>query len=196
MANKVPTGLQVYLRDLPSHVIEYILNLVEDARSIAWIQFLGKDWRDAGKNVRSLRVIVLDVYHERARDNNSAKSLESDGAGPSTSGSVQPKTVGPWDKPFKERFCNIVKDKHCIVQLRIEVEGKLQSKTVPEGERRRTDFWLTDPWFLRQWLPSMGPTLQHLCIIDYGQQAIMRRSNIIKILSMSCEHLSQLPSGK
>ena len=68
MANKVPTGLQDYLRDLPSHVIEYLLNLVEDARSIAWIQYLGKDWRDAGKNVRSLRVIVLDVYHERARE--------------------------------------------------------------------------------------------------------------------------------
>ena len=181
--------LQGYLRELPLYLIEDILNRVEDARYIALAQLLGKDWWEAGKHVRSLRFVVLDMYHEWVRDTGSASSSESDGAGPSTSGSRQSYPGRRWGKTFKEQFVMIVKNKDSIIQLRIEVEGKLQSKTVPEGERRRTDFWLTDPWFLRQWLPGMGATLQHLCIVDYGQQAIMRRSSIIKILSQSCEYL-------
>lgn len=96
---------------------------------------------------------------------------------------------------FEEQFLKIMKNKHHIVQLRIIVEAKLQSKIVPEGDNHRADFWQTDPWFLKQWLPGMGLSPQHLSIVDYEQQAILRRSSIISA-SMSCEYLSQLPSAK
>jgi hypothetical protein len=93
---------------------------------------------------------------------------------------------------IKEWILVILKGKLNIVQLRIEVEAPLQSKTVSEAERRRTDFWLTDSFHLSRWLPSVGRTLEHLCIVDYGQQAIMRRSKIVKLLSENCPHLKTL----
>jgi len=86
----------------------------------------------------------------------------------------------------------ILKTKVCIEQLRIEVEPKLQAKTVPEGEKRRTDFWLSDPLFVKKWLPEIQSTLEHVCLVDYGQQAIMRRSDIIRVFSKTCKKLKTL----
>lgn len=88
---------------------------------------------------------------------------------------------------FREVVVKVLKNKPCLVQLRIEVEPRLQSKQVPEGERRKTDHWLSDQLYLKQWIPSVKDTLQHLCIIDYAQQAIMRRTQILKLLSLHCE---------
>lgn len=92
-------------------------------------------------------------------------------------------------------FRNVVErflEKQKLVQLRLEIEGKLQSKYVSEAERRRTDFWLSDPMHLTRWVPNVKDTLQHLCIVDYGQQAIMRRSSILEILSKNCKKLKTL----
>jgi hypothetical protein len=88
---------------------------------------------------------------------------------------------------FREVVVKVLKNKPCLVQLRIEIEPRLQSKPVPEGERRKTDHWLSDQLYLKQWIPSVKYTLQHLCIIDYAQQAIMRRTQILKLLSLHCE---------
>lgn len=88
---------------------------------------------------------------------------------------------------FREVVVKILKNKPCLLQIRIEIEPRLQSKQVPEGERRKTDHWLSDQLYLKQWIPSVKDTLQHLCIIDYVQQAIMRRTQILKLLSLHCE---------
>ena len=88
---------------------------------------------------------------------------------------------------FREVVVKVLKKKPCLVQLRIEIEPRLQSKQVPEGERRKTDHWLSDQLYLKQWIPCVKDTLQHLCIIDYAQQAIMRRTQILKLLSLHCE---------
>lgn len=184
---------QDYLPDLPLYLVEAISNRREDASYIALDQLLCTDWLDAGNNVQSLRVAVsVRVW---ARDNSARMSLEPDGAGPRAVGFFQSETGGRLGKPFKEQFLKIMKNKDHIVQLRIIVEAKLQSKIVPEGDNHGADFWQTDPWFLKQWLPGMGLSPQHLSIVDYEQQAILRRSSIISA-SMSCEYLSQLPSAK
>jgi hypothetical protein len=86
--------------------------------------------------------------------------------------------------PFKSRMLQILMNKHHLTQIHIEVEPKLQAKTVRESE-----FWISDPVFLRLWLPGMGSTLQHLSIVDYKQQAIIHRSSILEILSISCKSL-------
>lgn len=202
-------GFPGCLKALPQYVLEDIINRLEDARDIAKVQSICREWRDAGNNVRSLRIVCLDEYHDRARNISydvkslntafSGKSLLSEGAGPSTvSGSSSQGGSSQKSPSFKGLIVEILRKKHFIVQLRIEVEAKLQSKSVQDSERRRTDFWLTDSYFLRKWLPRIGSTLQHLCIVDYGQQAIMRRSSIVKILSESCECLLNhlLPSEK
>jgi hypothetical protein len=80
-----------------------------------------------------------------------------------------------------------------ILQLRIEIEPKLQSKSVGADEREQSDFWLSDPGHLYNWVPSVAHSLQHLCIVDYGHQAIGRVSSILKILSHYCKILHLLP---
>ena len=178
----------------PQHLLEDIVNRLEDAKYIAKVQLVCKELRDAGNRVRSLRFIVLEVYHDRARniDLRSLRtgiSLGKTDAGESSSS--QDMQHGEPLLKFKDQLLKILEKKLCLVQLRVEVEPKLQAKTVPEDEKRRTDFWISDPYFLKKWLPSMKLTLEHLCIVDYGQQAIMRRSTIIKILSENCEYRCQ-----
>jgi hypothetical protein len=71
-----------------------------------------------------------------------------------------------------------------VARLRIEIEPELQSKSVRKEEQA---LWLSNPLQLVKWVPSTAKSLQHLCIIDYGQQAIMKTSSILEILSRNCE---------
>ncbi|KAH8970318.1 hypothetical protein BDL97_02G083100 [Sphagnum fallax] len=87
--------------------------------------------------------------------------------------------------PFREAVEQGLKSKPCIQQLRIEIEPKLQSKSVDVNERQLTDHWLSDPHHLQRWVPFVGDTLQHVCIADYGPQAITRQSPILKIFSQN-----------
>ncbi len=89
--------------------------------------------------------------------------------------------------PIREALEYDLKSKRRLIQLRIEIEAKLQSMSVPAEEKQESDLWLSDPQHLIKWVPSVGKTLQHLCIVDYGVQAIMRKSSILKILSEHCK---------
>jgi hypothetical protein len=99
---------------------------------------------------------------------------------------------GPQPKLFRQAVERDLLTKSRIQQLRIEIEPKLQSKSVDANEREHSDFWLSDPVHLRIWVPSVAQTLQHLCIVDYGQQAIVRVSPILKLLSHYCKFLHLL----
>ena len=88
------------------------------------------------------------------------------------------------------KFVQVLKDRRFLVQLRIEFEPRLESKCIPEGERRKTDHWLIDPLLHpKQWIPLVKDTSRQLCIVDYGQVLIMRRTQILKLLSQNCEWL-------
>jgi hypothetical protein len=90
-------------------------------------------------------------------------------------------------QPMSKIWQETVKDllsKECVVQLRVEIELELQSKSVPMEKQAS---WLSNPLQLKKWVPKMGETLQHLCIIDYGQQAIMKQSYTLEIVSQHCE---------
>ncbi|CAM6043156.1 unnamed protein product [Sphagnum compactum] len=94
--------------------------------------------------------------------------------------------------PFREAVEQGLKSKPCIQQLRIEIEPKLQSKSVDVNERQLTDHWLSDPHHLQRWVPFVGDTLQHVCIADYGPQAMTRQSPILKIFSQNCMRLKTI----
>lgn len=174
---------------MPVYVLEDIFNRLEDAKLIATAQLACKDFWDAGNHVRSLRLTVLETYHARARNVFDLRSLRSGIPDGGESSSSQDTRDGKPKVKFKDQMVQILIKKCYIIQLRIEVEPKLQSKTVPEDEKRRTDFWISDPYYLKKWLPAMGSTLEHICLVDYGQQAIMRRSSIIRLLSQICKCL-------
>ncbi len=88
---------------------------------------------------------------------------------------------------FRHLVPEILRKKKCIARLWIEIDSKLQSKKVPDRERVFTDHWLTDPLKVNKWIPSVQATLQDLCIVDYGQQAISRPSSLLAILSQTCK---------
>jgi hypothetical protein len=88
---------------------------------------------------------------------------------------------------FRHLVPEILRKTKCIVRLWIEIDPKLQSKKVADGERVFTDHWLTDPLKVNKWIPSVQATLQDLCIVDYGQQAISRPSSLLAILSQTCK---------
>lgn len=195
------------LEVLSQSLLEEIFNRLEDASAIASASCVCRCFKKAGGRVRSARLICLDKYHEDARagsalhdakaeasTSNAAaqgvtterqqaqarQAMSSDDEG-SSSGDENGFLV------FRDVVVDFLREKPFLLQLRIEIESRLQSKTVPVQERRRTDFWLSDPFHLMRWVPSVQATLQHLCIVDYGQQAIMRRTSILKILSQTCE---------
>lgn len=196
---------------LPHYLLEDIFNRLslENASYIASAVCVCKAFRDAGTRVRSVRLICLDKYHESIRagitlSNRNSKGASSSNAqtslgqqqasgSSSSSGDESDGSLSGDEKLSKKPlvFRNVVveflKERPFLLQIRIEIEAKLQSKSVPEGERRRTDFWLSDAVHVVRWIPYVQATLQHLCIVDYGQQAIMRRTSILKILSQNCE---------
>uniref|UniRef100_A0A7I4C8H5 F-box domain-containing protein n=1 Tax=Physcomitrium patens TaxID=3218 RepID=A0A7I4C8H5_PHYPA len=157
-------------------IVDEIVHHVEDARDIAKLSVTCKSFQETGYNVRSMHVKVLNEDHEWARNLVDMSSPNS----------------GLESRNLKDTVVNIIAKKHCIKQLCIEVEPRLQSKEVPENEGQRTDFWMSDPYFVRKWLPRAGATLQHLCIVDYGKQAIMRRSSVLKIISENCKLVKTL----
>lgn len=196
------------LEVLSQALLEEIFNRLENASAIASASCVCRSFKEAGRRVRSARLICLNKYHEDAR---AGSGLHDAKAEASTSNAVaaQGATEGQQQVAsqamsisddegsssgdensflvFRDVVVDFLREKPFLQQLRIEIESRLQSKTVPVPERRRTDFWLSDPFHLMRWVPSVQATLQHLCIVDYGQQAIMRRTSILKILSQNCE---------
>lgn len=204
---------------LPEYLLEDIINRLENAKNIALASCVCTSFKEAGKIVKSLRIVCLNEYHVGARAerppsnfnqrvDSSASTSQIVNNSASTSSHILHNAARNDDddgysssderRPliFRDLVVKVLKGKRCLVQLRIEIEPRLQSKSVPEGERRKTDHWLSDPLHLKQWIPSVKDTLQHLCIVDYGQQAIMRRTQILKLLSQNCEWLFlQIRSG-
>ncbi len=140
---------------ITADIADCILSCMENFQDIARARCLCKSFNEAGKYARSLR------YVYRASENEKQ----------------------PMPKIWQEMAQDLL-SKQCVVQLRVEIELELQSKSVPMEEQA---LWLMNPLQLKKWVPSTGRTLQHLCIIDYGQQAIMKTSSILEILSRYCE---------
>lgn len=197
------------LEVLSQALLEEIFNRLENASFIASASCVCKAFYEAGQRVRSARLICLNKYHEAARQGSGLHDTKTttggEGSNPAPAPAPAPAPPAPpqggfvsdeegsssGDEStmvvFRDVVVDFLRTKPYLMQLRIEIESSLQSKPVPVPERRRTDFWLSDPFHLPRWVPSVQATLLHLCIVDYGQQAIMRRTSILKILSQTCE---------
>lgn len=174
---------------------------------MARAQCVCKDFRDSCNRIRSLRIVCTIKFHDEAREgcepglldagnphgegksgtSDTQEVCEGEGGGLTSEQIVPAQQQHREPVLFRDLVVNILENKRHLVQLRIEIEPKLQAKAVSEWERRRTDHWLSDPNHLTKWIHFVQNTLQHLCIVDYGQQAIMRRTPIFKILSENCK---------
>lgn len=91
---------------------------------------------------------------------------------------------------FKNACLNMLRRVENVEKLRIEVDQEMQANLLLKEEIHMVDFWLSEPMFVRKWVSQCFRTLRHLTLIDYGQQAIMRQSPIVRILSENCKLLS------
>ncbi|CAM6016127.1 unnamed protein product [Sphagnum balticum] len=153
--------------EITEDIADVIFSHMEDARDIARASCLCRSFYQAGRHARSLRY----VYRASEYDYHASQKKEQ----------PMPKI---WQGMAQDLF-----SKPCVVQLRVEIELNLQSKSVPAEEQA---LLLSNPRQLKKWVPSTGNTLQHLCIIDYGQQAIMKKSSILQILSRHCKRLKTI----
>ncbi|CAM6040411.1 unnamed protein product [Sphagnum compactum] len=146
--------------EITRDVADCILSCMEDFRDIARARRLCMSLNEAAKYVKKVRYVYRASEYEKQ----------------------------PMPKIWQETAQDLA-SKQCVVELRVEIEPELQSKSVRMEEQA---LWLSHPLQLKIWVPSTGKTLQHLCIIDYGQQAIRNQSPILEILSRNCERLETI----
>lgn len=90
---------------------------------------------------------------------------------------------------FKNACLNMLHHVNQVEQLRIEVDSEMQANLFQKEEIHMVDFWLSEPMFVRKWVSLCKHSLRHLTVVDYGQQAIMRQSPIVRVLSETCKLL-------
>ncbi len=187
-------------------VTDMLFSYLEDPRDIANARRVCKSLNKAGKNVTSVCYVVRETRRKenacvRAKDgyieNAYERAKRSDIWNCKSRTAASEKGLdhtGCTEQPMKRIIMptrqvveHDLRSKPWIRQLRIEIEAKLQSESVRWKRSQQTDLWLSDPGHLFKWVPSAGKTLQHLCIVDYGQRAIMYRPSILEILSRFCE---------
>jgi hypothetical protein len=82
---------------------------------------------------------------------------------------------------------NMVQQVKRIEHLKLEIEPEMQANPFQKDEIHLKDFWLSEPCFVTNWARRVGPSLQHLCLVDYGQQAILRPTPVVQILADTCK---------
>ena len=88
---------------------------------------------------------------------------------------------------FKNACLNMLRHANHVEQLRIEVDMEMQANLFQKEEIHMVDFWFSEPVFVRKWVSLCSHSLRHLTLVDYGQQAIMRQSPIVRVLSETCK---------
>lgn len=179
---------------LPQHVLADILNRLEDAKDVAIAQCVSLGFYKAGQTVRTLRFVVLDSDHESARSKLPDPRLSelpysrlSKLMVPNSTLDMFHQTLGlGYQVHDSYEVFRTLKRTRGLVKLHIEVEPKLQEKTVSEDEKQRTDFWFADNHYWYTYDDRWASSLQSLSIVDYGKQSIPWKSNIIYRLGMCC----------
>jgi hypothetical protein len=205
---------------LPVEVLSDIINRVEDARDLANCMATSKALSDAVKQVNTLHLVCLKHYYDLARERfpirppcSYLESEEDEHCYEMASSSQDSCCAGRHYTPsprhcsssssehhvplirhvsFKSACLNMLTHVNDVERLRIEVDQEMQANQLIKEEIHMVDFWLSEPMFVRKWTSACGHSLQHLTLVDYGQQAIMRQTPILRILSETCRSLKTL----
>lgn len=205
----------LFLQVLPLHMHVKILNCVKDARDLANCMAVSKGMYDAVRYIQNLNLVCLKKYYHLQRercpiraaansddedeaeeeetdvenDDEDERGKDDDCCGGSTPRQFPPPHACqyPHHIPFKQVCLDMLEHADTVEQLRIEIEPEMQANPFQKDELHLVDFWLSEPMFVRKWVSHCSQSLQHLCLVDYGQQAIMRQSPIVRILSEHCK---------
>jgi hypothetical protein len=213
VVEELPPSLE---ETLPADVITNILDKVKDVRDLASCMATSKTLNEAAEHVRSLILVCRKQYYDLARkrfpfqracsvsdddeeetDSDEYSEEEEDDDEDETcehewSSAPKVDATAPVHVSFKHACLGMLRHAKNVQLLRIEVDAEMQANPFQKKEIHMVDFWLSEPMFVRKWLSLCSHSLRHLTIVDYGQQAIMRQSPILRALSESCKNLHHL----
>jgi hypothetical protein len=150
--------------NLPAYLLDEILNRLELAYWVARAQSVCSDFRKSCNRIRSLRIVCTIKFHDEAREgcepglldagnphgegksgtSDTQEVCEGEGGGLTSEQLIpEQQQLAPVLFPeqqqrapvlFRDVVVGILKNKRHLVQLRIEIESKLQAIAVPESE--------------------------------------------------------------
>lgn len=150
---------------LPEAMLMEILSRLPDARDLARCAVVNQFFRSGSRQVKSVRFTCRQA-------------------------NMFPR--GGVITSFKESVKSLLGQLDGVEELRLEIEEKIQGKKYKEEELDKTSLWLSERSFVAAWVPPVARTLQYLCLIDYGQQAIFKPSPLLTTLSSNCPNLRSM----
>ncbi|CAM6088931.1 unnamed protein product [Calypogeia fissa] len=152
---------------LPEAMLMEVLSRLPDARDLARCAAVNHFFRVSSTQVRAVRFTCRQA-------------------------NMFPRQGGKVMTPFKDSVNSLLGQLNGVEDLRLEIEEKIQGKRYKQDELDKTSLWLSERSFVSSWVPMVSKTLQHLCLIDYGQQAIFKPSPLLQTLSSVCPNLQTI----
>lgn len=154
--------------DLPPSLVTEILSRLTDSADLVRCRLVSKTLNAMSYEVRSLNhLCTLPSY---------LKSRHS-------------RDTNPQAMPFKTVFKDLVRTCRRLESVSIAVDKFFGSRSYDEVEDDDDDLYLTDPSFLKDWLPAIGGALRSISISDFWSQSSWRRSDALALISSFCEFL-------
>lgn len=152
---------------LPEAMLMEVLSRLPDARDLARCAVVNQFFRSSSTQVRAVRFTCRQA-------------------------NMLPREGGMVVTPFKETVTSVLGRLNGVEDLRLEIGEKIQGQKYKQEELDKTSLWLSERSFVSKWVPFVSRTLQHLCLVDYGQQAIFKPSPLLQTLSSLCPNLQTL----
>ncbi|KAK8509059.1 hypothetical protein V6N13_062113 [Hibiscus sabdariffa] len=156
--------------DLPPSLVVEILSRLTDSADLARCRIASKSLNSLSREVRSVNFICTLSRYIKSRS-------------PETKDHVT---------PFKTIFNNIVGNARCLNAISIGVDKSLGNISYDDVDDESDDLYLTDVGFVKEWLPRVCGDLVKLSISDFWIQSCWRKSQILSLISSSCNDLVEL----
>ncbi|KAL4295310.1 hypothetical protein GQ457_12G022560 [Hibiscus cannabinus] len=156
--------------DLPPSLVVEILSRLTDSADLARCRLASKSLNSLTREVRSVNLLCTLSRYLKSRS-------------PATKDHVT---------PFKEIFNNIVGNAQCLDAISIGVDKSLGNISYDDVDDEFDDLYLSDVGFVKEWLPKVCGDLGKLSISDFWIQSCWRKSQILSLISSSCNGLMEL----
>ncbi|KAE8658186.1 F-box/LRR-repeat protein [Hibiscus syriacus] len=156
--------------DLPPYLAVEILSRITDSADLGRCRIASKSLNSLTREVRSVNLLCTLSRYLKSRS-------------PATKDHVT---------PFKAIFNNIVGIAQCLKAISIGVDKSLGNISYDDVDDESDYLYLTDVGFVKEWLPKVCGDLGKLSISDFWIQSCWRKSQILSLISSSCNSLMEL----
>lgn len=185
---------------LPGSLLLEVLMWLDDESDLARCRMVSKRLRETVRQVPSVKLSCSYGRYLKTRRAAAASAAAAGTApGDAMHDAAPPPPVPvpvPVPTPFKTIVTRTLLDRQRVEGVTLEMEDAIQRQpNNQDQEASKTDMWLTEPSFLRAWLPHVAPSLRRLSITDFVHQAQGQATPILTVLSSTCKELRHLELG-